>query len=111
MSITLNPMVTSNDQGSFGVSSIGYIAGSLYPNAAARNFIRGGTIAQGQNGLFYGGVGVSASLPAGGNNSVGSNGPNPLLSLATAIANLTGFAVWDQSASGIITPQSPVPLF
>lgn len=108
--VTLNPMITTNDQGSFGISSIGFVAGSLYPNAAARNFIRGGTIAQGQNGLFYGGVGISAALPAGGNNSVGSN-EGAVLSLATGEANLSGFAVWEQSASGIMTPQSTVPLF
>jgi len=102
-------MVTTNDQGSFGSSSIGYVAGALYPDSASRTKIRGGTIAHGQAGLFYGGEGITASLPAGGNNSVGSN-RGALLALATAIANLSGFLVWDQSASPIMTPQSTVPL-
>jgi hypothetical protein len=106
MSITLNPLPTTTAAGSFGVSTLGQVAGSLYPNAAARNFIRTGFVASSVTGLIYGGVGVTVTTQA-------STAPllGPQLTIATAIGNLSGFAVWEQSAAGIQTPQSAVPLF
>lgn len=106
MSITLNPLVTTAASGTFGTNSLGYVAGSLYPNAAARNFIRTGFVASSVTGLIYGGVGVTATTPATSGGLLA-----PTLTLATASTNLSGFAVWDQSAAGIQTPQSAVPLF
>jgi hypothetical protein len=107
MSITLNPMVTSNDAGSFFASSDGYIAGGMaYPDPAALQKLRIGTIAAAAAGLFYGGVGLAVSTPA-----VQSALSGASLQLASGIGSLTGFAVWDQAAAGIQTPQSPVPQY
>ncbi len=106
MSITFNPMPTTSASGTFGDSTLGYTAGSLWPNAASRNFLRTGFIDASVTGLVYGGVGITTKTPSAASPMLG-----PTLTLATAAANLTGFAVWDQSAAGIQTPQSPVPLF
>lgn len=106
MTITFNPLPTTSFNGSFTAATIGHVAGSLWPNASARNFLRTGFVAASVTGLIYGGVGVTVTTQA-------ANAPllGPQLTLATAIGNLTGFAVWDQSAAGIQTPQSTVPLF
>jgi hypothetical protein len=105
MSITLNPLPTTFASGTFGVSTDGYIAGAAYPDPASRYKLRAGFIAAAVTGLVYGGIGVSASVQAAASPMLG-----PQLAIATAIANLTGFAVWDQSAAPVQTPQSPVPL-
>lgn len=106
MTVTINPLPTTSANGSFGYTSHGYVAGSLWPNAASRNFLRTGFIASSVTGLMYGGVGVTATTQASTAQMLG-----PTLTIATSISNLTGFAVWDQSAAGIQTPQSTVPLF
>lgn len=106
MSIVLNPLPTTSASGSFGVSTSGQVAGSLYPNASSRNFTRTGFLASSVTGLVYGGVGVTTTTHA-----TASSMLSPTLTLATAIGNLSGFAVWDQSAAGIQTAQSTVPLF
>lgn len=106
MSITLNPLPTTSASNSFGDSTLGYTAGTLWPNAAARNFLRTGFVASSVTGLIYGGVGITTTTQASAAPMLG-----PTLTLATSSSNLTGFAVWDQSAAGIQTPQSAVPLF
>jgi hypothetical protein len=106
MSITLNPLPTTSASNSFGDSTLGYTAGSLWPNAAARNFLRTGFVDASVTGLVYGGVGITAKTQAAGTPMLG-----PTLTIATTASNLTGFAVWDQSAAGVQTPQSPVSLF
>jgi hypothetical protein len=105
MSITLNPLPTTVASGTFGYNTLGYVAGSLYPNAAARNFLRTGFIDSSVTGLMYGGVGITTVVQAAASPMLG-----PTLKIATAIANLTGFLVWDQSAAPVQTPQSQVPL-
>src|SRR6185437_1197900 len=55
--------------------------------------------------LMYGGVGITVSTQAAASPMLG-----PQITIATAIANLSGFLVWDQSAAPIQTPQSNVPL-
>lgn len=105
MSITLNPLPTTFASGTFNDTTIGYVAGSLFPNASTRNLIRTGTIASSVTGLMYGGVGVTVSTPAAGSPMAGAQ-----LTIATAIGNLAGFLVWDQSAAPVQTPQSDVPL-
>lgn len=103
---TFNPLPTVGSSGSFGFTTHGYIAGSLWPNAAARNFTRTGFIASSVTGLVYGGVGITTTTAASTAKMLG-----PTLTIATSISNLTGFAVWDQSYAGVQTPQSQVPLF
>jgi hypothetical protein len=105
MSITLNPLSTTFASGTFGDSTIGHVAGSLYPNAASRNFLRTGFIASSVTGFCYGGVGVTVTTQAAASPLMG-----PTLTIATAIANLAGFLVWDQSYAPVQTPNSPIPL-
>jgi len=105
MGITLNPLPTTFASGTFNDSTIGYVAGTLFPNASTRNLIRTGYVASSVTGLMYGGVGVSVATQAAASPMLG-----PQLTIATAIANLGGFLVWDQSAAPVQTPQSNVPL-
>src|SRR6185437_3817690 len=105
MGITLNPLPTTFASGTFNDSTVGYVAGSLYPNASTRNLIRTGFIGAAVTGLMYGGVGVTVSTQAAASPMLG-----PQLTIATAIGNLAGFLVGEQSAAPVQTPQSPVPL-
>ena len=105
MSITLNPLPTTQATGTFNDSTVGYVAGSLYPNASTSNLIRTGVVGSAVTGLMYGGVGITVSTQAAASPMLG-----PQITIATAITNLSGFLVWDQSAAPIQTPQSNVPL-
>ena len=102
---TFNPLPTTQASGTFGSSTLGYIAGSLYPDAASRNKIRQGFIDPSVSALMYGGVGIAVNTA-----KAASPMMNPTLTLAAAIANLQGFLCWDQSAASIQIPQSAVPL-
>jgi hypothetical protein len=106
MSVTLNPMVTTNAGGTFFASSDGYVAGGIaVADAAALQKLRIGTVASGATALLYGGVGLTVTTVASGSLA------GAQVNIATAIANLLGFAVWDQAAAGIVTPQSQAALY
>jgi hypothetical protein len=106
MSITLNPTVTTNAAGSFFDSSDGYVAGSMaVVDPAALQKLEIGTVAAAATAFLYGGVGLTVNTPLSGSLA------GPQINIATAYSNLIGFAVWDQAAAGIQTPQSPAALY
>lgn len=106
MSITLSPAVTTNAAGTFFDSSNGYVAGGMASaDPAALQKLRIGTVAAAATALLYGGVGLTVNTPSSGSLA------GPQVNVATAIANLLGFAVWDQAAAGIVTPQSPAAVY
>lgn len=111
--VTLNPMPVTDASGSFFISSQGYVAGTVYPNAAARMFLQAAVIdpSASSSAFFYGGVGITAKIVNPGGSPALSSALDKMLDLATAVGNLTGFAVFDQSAAGIQTPNSQVPTY
>lgn len=111
MSITLNPNVTTNARGTFGTSWQGLMQGTAFDDPSIRNALAGGRLATGATLPMWGGVGISEAIVA-----------NPLIAqarlgntinratLLTGTVALTGFSVFDQNHSALVTPQSPVPL-
>jgi len=111
MSITLNPIVTSNARGSFGTNWSGLIQGTAFADPSTRNALAGGVLHSAQTLPMWGGVGISENLPADAmvpNGTFGGAIKRALL--LTGTTGLTGFSVFDQNHSAINTPQSPVPL-
>lgn len=118
-SITINPMATTNAAGSFSISSTGFIQGTMLDDPAVRNALAGGILAAGQLPLF-GGCAITELIPAGISGATGSDvSLGGTLKRSTsvtaptggqsALLAVTGFSVFNQNPSAIITPQSPVP--
>lgn len=111
MSITLNPIVTSNAAGLFGTTWQGLIQGTAFADPSARNALAGGVLAATETLPMWGGVGISENVPASPLVPAGTfGGAIKRATLLTGSVALTGFSVFDQNHSAINTPQSPVPL-
>lgn len=110
MSITINPMKTTNAAGSFNISSTGFIQGNAMADPATRFALRGGVLAADETLPMWGGVGIYEYVPGSPSaaNALGGNVGRALL--LTGPKALTGFSVFDQNHSMVNSPQSPVPL-
>src|SRR5579871_5779514 len=116
MTISINPVITTNAPGSFNTSSEGFIQGTALNDPAVRNELAGGVVALTDLLPMWGGVAISENIPG----AVSNNAPHPSLGgqiihatqvagSTPAVGDITGFTVFDQDHSMINTPQSPVP--
>jgi hypothetical protein len=107
MTMSINPQQMTNAAGTFYKSSKGGWQGMFMADPAIRNELKSGIVAPTQTAPLWGGMAITESLPTTGAEAseVGS-----VLALATDVANLTGFTVFDQSHAMINSPESPVPL-
>lgn len=105
--ITINPGVQTNFPGTFSVESGGYIQGVYLDDPAVRYALSGGTLKSTETLPMWGGVGLSEDIPNPANQATALGG---IILRATSQANLTGFSVFNQNGSAIVTPQSGVPL-
>lgn len=108
--LNVNPMQTTNAAGSFRTLSDGFIQGIAEDDPATRWSLATGVLLGTETLPMWGGVAISEfispPLSATTHDTVLGND----IGRATAIANLTGFSVFDQAHNMINTPQSPVPL-
>lgn len=102
--VSLNPMVTTNAAGLFGIKSQGWYQGVALDDPAVRYALAGGYVASTETLPMWGGLGITELVPGLVARPVGS-----IVKRATALGNLTGFTVFNQANNGIVTPQSPVP--
>lgn len=118
MSLTFNPVITTNAPGSFNVTSEGYIQGTAFQDPAARYGLAGGVLASTELKPMWGGVAISEKVPTPGANGSATASLGGALTRAVAVpvagtpadGQITGFSVFDQDHSMVTTPQSPVPL-
>ena len=113
--ITINPQLSTNAAGSFGVQWDGLIQGTAYPDPATRYALSGGYLASTETLPMWGGVAISENIPA-----ITGAVPDPSLggsiiradkvAPVTTAGALTGWSVFDQAYGMINSPQSPVPL-
>lgn len=111
-----NPLPTVVGAGSFNVTTTGYIQGCAMDDPSARQRLRGGTVLSSLGTPMWGGCGITDTVPG--------TTPNPVLGPVVSFASsvgpattgqqaagiLTGFSVFDQNPSMIMSPQNPVPL-
>lgn len=109
--VTINPLQTTNAQGSFQTTSVGTVQGTFYDNPAVRYALAGGVLATSETLPMWGGVGIYEDIPGA------SGGPASVLgsivgraSALTGSKALAGFSVFNQAHAMIQSPQSPVPL-
>lgn len=99
-----NPMLTSNANGGFSVTSEGYVQGVALDDPSVRNELAGGFLASTETLPMWGGLPIFENIPVGGSPLGGSIGR------AATVAGITGWSVFNQAHNGITSPQSPVPL-
>lgn len=113
--VSFSPYVQTVADGSFNVSSEGYVQGTAMDDPSARYRLAGGYLSNDETIPMWGGVGITEDIPG----PDGGMPPNPSQVLGGKIARalsltgsgaLTGFSVFDQAMAMINTPQSPVPL-
>lgn len=109
--VTINPLATTNAQGSFQTSSVGTVQGTFYDDPAVRYALAGGVLASAETLPLWGGVGIFEDIPGV------TGGPAGVLGGTVGRANsltgskaLAGFSVFNQAHAMIQSPQSPVPL-
>lgn len=107
MTISFNPFSTTNGGGLFGIQSDGYVQGVALDDPASRNYLAGGTLAGTETLPMFGGVAITELIPTA---IAGTNGTGGSIKRATALANITGFSVFNQQTNGVITTSSNVPL-
>lgn len=104
--ISFNPYMTTVPQNAFLLETQGYVQGLASDDPSSRMWLMGGNLASSETVVMWGGVPVSEEI---NNLSTGSEGLGPVLKRATSQANTTGFSVFNQAGSMVITPGSTVP--
>ena len=99
------PYATTNAAGSFSAQSNGLIQGTAYNDPAARFALSVGTLSPSATSPIWGGIPISESLAAA--TTDGSQGGTVIQ--ASAVANITGFSVFDQAYSWVSSPHSRAP--
>lgn len=105
--ISFNPYATNQPQSSFLQDTQGYVQGTAFDDPNARLWLMGGQLASTETVTMWGGVPVEELI-----NVVGANaeGLGPVVKRATSQATVTGFSVFNQAGSMVITPGATVPL-
>ncbi len=104
--LTVNPMQTTNAKGTFNIKSEGFIQGVAIDDPAARYALAFGALSNSEIKPMWGGVAVNELLPGVNPSARGAN-----IKRATTLSELVGISVFNQAHNGLVTPQSPVPLF
>lgn len=105
MAITFNPVATTTPQNSFLTQTEGYTQGLIYDDPVPFLWIETGFLASGVTGSVYAGTALSLSVPPINQNNLG-----PSLTLATSMANLSGFLIGNKAYNAIVTPGATVPV-
>lgn len=109
-----NAYVTTNAAGSFNTDSTGFTQGTVLDNAAARQFLAAGVLGQNETLPMWGGVAISEAIPGAAGRPSSLLGPTitraTTNTLNGAVGQVTGFSVFDENASALNAPLSPVPL-
>lgn len=97
--ISFNPQITSGAVNSFEVSTDGFVQGIAWDDPTVRNLLSGGVLASGQTTPMWGGLPITENVP-----TIGSNALGPTIGRATADTGITGWSVFNQMHSWILTP-------
>jgi hypothetical protein len=109
VTIALNPNLQTTAAGMFNTQSDGLIVGTAMPDPSSRNWLSGGILAMTETLPMFGGVGISENVPQHTPQPKPMDALGGIIARASAVANLTGFSVFDQNYSAVNTPQSQVP--
>ena len=103
---------TTNKTGTFYAKSDGFIQGMLRNDPVSRYNLAQGILGPNETFPIWGGVAIQEAIPGGASQwpNANSDSLGSIITRATSAANISGFAVFDQSFAAPITPFSNVPL-
>lgn len=104
--ISFNPNLTQSPQNSFLIESQGYVQGVYLDDPTTKNWLESGVISSANVQPLWGGLPIDLNVPSINVSRLGLS-----IVLATAIAGISGFTVFNQAYNGIITPGSNVPQY
>jgi hypothetical protein len=99
--VSFNPYSTSVPNNPFLNPTQGYISGFALDDPSSRMWLTGGILGSTDTIPMWGGVPISEQINNLGGNS---EGLGPTVQRATSQANTTGFSVYNQAGSMVITP-------
>lgn len=109
-SINMNPMLTTNANGLFNVSSNGFTQGDAQADPAVKFALASGLLSTSATAPLWGGIPISESIPAA-SAQPGTNATGSSVIQSTTLANSTGICVFNQAFHGITSPQSNAPSY
>lgn len=104
MAISFNPMTQQAATSSFVTDTQGYIQGTYLDDPAMRFQLASGTIASSVTQPVWGGLPITLTVPADNSPEAG-----PTIALASTIAGIAGWTLFNQSHNMILTPGNNVP--
>ena len=104
--ISFNPYTTTSPVNSFLNPTQGYVSGVASDDPSSRMWLAGGTLASSETLVIYGGIPISEEI---NNTGTAAEGLGPTLKRSTTQGNTTGFTVFNQASSMVITPGNTVP--
>jgi hypothetical protein len=106
-SISFNPYATNQPQNTFLLQTQGYVQGTAYDDPTARMELAGGVLASSETLVMWGGVPISEQINVAG---AGADSLGPQVKRGTTQANITGWSVYNQASSMVITPGQTAPV-
>ena len=106
-SVSINPYSTNQPQNTFLAQTQGLVQGCAYDDPSARMELAGGVLASTETLVMWGGVPLTELVNVTGS---GAEGIGPSLKRSTTQANTTGWSVYNQAGSMIITPGTTAPV-
>lgn len=105
--ITFNPYATTTPQNTFLLETQGYIQGVSMDDPSAYQWLAGGVLASTETVVMWGGVPIEeiVNLPGTGSDGLGGN-----VKRATSQATVTGWSVFNQASSMVVTPGNTAPM-
>lgn len=105
--ISFNPYATTAPANSFLLQSQGYVQGMAMDDPAVRMELTGGVLAASEALAMWGGVPITEAINVTGS---GSDGTGPAIKRATTQNGVTGWSVYNQASSMVITPGPSAPV-
>src|SRR6185312_4888789 len=105
--ISFNPFLTNQPQDSFLQQTAGYVQGAAYDDPSVRMELMGGYLNSAETLVMWGGVPITEVINVAGS---GADGLGPAIKRATSQGNTTGFSVYNQANSMVVTPGQTAPV-
>ena len=105
--IAFNPLLVTTAQGTFSVTTDGYVQGLMMDDPAVRYALAGGVLSASETLPMWGGVAIYEDIPGAAglpNQSMGSP-----VGRAANLAAIAGFSVFNQASNWVTSPQSEAP--
>lgn len=104
--ISFNPFTTTFPPSPFLADTQGYVTGFAQDDPTTRNWLAGGVLASSETVVMWGGVPISEEI---NQLTTGSEALGPTVKRATTQGNTTGWSVFNQAGSMVITPGNSAP--